>query len=103
MVCFGQLLRIKLRAKHFLITVDDVWDEDSAYLEMLAEQVKKNYLLLSADSFLMTCTNECLFVFYFSSWFRVHLFEKELKAKRLMRTTTLSLIRSKRSWAFSVL
>ena len=41
MVCFGQLLRIKLRAKNFLITVDDVWDEDSAYLEMLAEQVKK--------------------------------------------------------------
>ena len=28
-----------------LITIDDVWDDDSAYLELLAEQVK-NYLLI---------------------------------------------------------
>ena len=35
----GRLLRIGLRANISFLNIDDVWDDDSAYMELLAEQV----------------------------------------------------------------
>ena len=81
----------------FFKTIDDVWDDDSAYMELLAEEVKKK---LSADSFL----NDPVLTNIFLT-FRVHVFEKELKKKGLMEMRTRMMMRttSKRSWALSVL
>ena len=58
----GQSFGIGLQANIFL-TLDDVWDDDSAYMELLAEQVKISYTLIRRF-LLMVCAHEC---FLFSS------------------------------------
>ena len=72
----------------------------------IARRTGKSYFTLIRQ-FLMTCAHEFIFLllFFSISYFRVHVFEKEQKTKRLMemRTNRMRMIRSKRSWALSVL
>jgi hypothetical protein len=44
-------------------SIDDVWDDDSAYMELLAEQVKTHSY--PAYFFLVTCAHDFYFYFHF--------------------------------------
>ena len=72
-----------------------MWDDDSAYMELLAEQASYFLPILSHPLVLTD-------VSFFVHCFRVHVFERKLKIKRrmgMMSLSLMSLMRSKKNWA----